>query len=158
MGSREEEIRAELKKCEEFLSMTKESFRADVAESQKLYDEACDDLERIKQEYQQELQRAKNENFNSEQMKNLHSVYNDDIKDAEEYAAEQEKILKREKQRLDQYPNLIEQAKKDKAKLEKELSELPQIKKELSFELTIVKWAAIALVILFILMRLGILS
>ena len=158
MGSREEEIRTDLKKCDEFLAMTEDSFREDVEESQKLYYEACEDIERIKQEYQQELQRAEKEHFNSDQMKNLHAVYRDEIKDAEEYATEQGKILKREQQRLEQYPALVEQAKKDKAKLEKELSEIPQIKKEVSFELTIVKWAVIALVILFILMKSGILS
>lgn len=158
MESKVEKIKADIKKCDEFLSRTEDSFKEDVYEAQQMYDEACKDIKELEEEYAEALRKAADENYGDIQINNLHSFYKGDISAAKEHRDECAQLLKRSRQRLQQYPTLIEDAKKDRAKLEKELAEEEKSIKASSVDFFIIKWAIIAFVILAILMKSGILK
>ena len=115
-----------LKKCNDFILNTQKDWEKELKECQKDYDRSCKDLENAKKDYEKDLAEAKKENYTKAQMETMTNFHMQEIKHCEKYKEEMEGFLKKAQEDVDRLPELLDQAKSDKERIEIQLSVLKQ--------------------------------
>ncbi|MGN0342979.1 MAG: hypothetical protein ACI4DO_09315 [Roseburia sp.] len=142
------ELKKLLAECNDFIQNTKTEWDEELEECKKDYEEACADLAEAELEYERELKRAANEGYNEAQMKTLRSLQEEGITLCKKAKEQAEEFLRKAQEDVERYPELLEQAKADKEKLEIQLMQLQKnTNSPLKWLINIVIWVVIIAVI-----------
>ncbi|MGN1154548.1 MAG: hypothetical protein ACI4TK_00065 [Agathobacter sp.] len=142
------ELKKLLAECNDFIQNTKTEWDEELEECKKDYEEACADLAEAELEYERELKRAANEGYNEAQMKTLRSLQEEGITLCKKAKEQAEEFLRKAQEDVERYPELLEQAKADKEKLEIQLMQLQKnTNSPLKWLINIVIWVIIIAVI-----------
>lgn len=143
------ELKTLLQKSEEFIRNGDREWVQDLEECKQDYDEAVKDLEEAQADYQKDLDRAVAEQYSEAQIAALERLSAERIDACQKHKEQMEEFLKKAQESLDQYPELLRQAKADRDRFEVQLAALePQTNSPLKWVVNIGFWVIVIAVVL----------